>query len=285
MSTSKTSNESTKEKKISVSVDRQLSTTIIGFISMLAGLGLIVFGAMGYLQQINLETLTTNAPVRLDASIASVLLLLSGLILLIAGFGVWRTLFWSFYLFVAGFTVAIIFMLTLFRTNALTKIGIVATSSILGALLGESEYFRGRKSKEDIDVAFLVDFVVYGSISVGVVAILLGIASLVDKFILETGFFEKLLQQVTGENTILSNPLVIGIVVIIVGLVFTISGYGLSKEMSWAWYAFVVGFIVIIITIFLTSPLEMEFITPSVALLLIGISLGALIANYEYFTN
>ncbi len=280
MSENKTSTENDTP-----AIDRQLSTTLIGFISMLAGLGLLAFGGLSLANTIQITDLIENAPIHLDQNIVAVLMALSGIILLIAGFGVWRTLSWAFYLYLLGFIVAIIFMLALFSTNILTKIGIVIVSSILGALLGESEYYKGRKSKEDVNVAFLVDFVVYGSMSSGIVGILLGFASLIDKFVLETGFFENLFTEATGGNEVLSDPMIVGIIAILAGIIFVVSGYGLSKESSWAWYIFVVGFLVVITVIFLMSPLELEFILPSAALLLIALNLGALIANYEYFTN
>ncbi len=280
-------NESSEEKKGKTppATDRQLSTTLIGVISMLAGLGLIMFGGLTIGSIVKIDALTRNAPVAMDSTIVGSLMAVSGLILIIAGFGVWRTLSWAFYLYLAGFLVAIVFMLAFFSTNILAKVGLVVVSAILGALLGEAEYFKGQKTKEDVDVAFLVDFVVYGSMSVGFVSVLLGIAALADQFVLQAGFFENLLTEATGDNQVLSNPLIVGIIVIVTGIVFMVSGYGLSKEMSWAWYVFVAAFVITILVIFLMSPLELAFVLPSLALLLIGLSLGALIANYEYFTN
>ncbi len=264
-------------------------TAVMGVVTLIFG----VFVALDLLKSLNFipgaakfsNTLNSIPFIGSNTILLGLLIGIIGIILCIIGIGLYKTMQFAWLIAVPGLIVGIVLTLIVFRTNILQKIGITFFSILLGALLAESEYYKGNKPDTEVKVTVLIKLTSLGSIIGGIIITLLGVGITVDSFLenIDLKLSSLILEQGQESSLLPNDPLIIGIIALVIGILLAVSGYGLYKVLPWGYYLYIVFFILGMLGVLLFSPFSISFIVPTGLVALMGFVLGAIWAESEYF--
>lgn len=257
--------------------DTPTSIKYIAFATFVLGILTILFGLLEYFDITTLyESLTE--PLN-DKIIFTSLLVILGVIIVIVGFGLLKTLNYAFFIFLGIYALVMALMLFIFPDFTGTKIILAIVAFMIGDILAEHEYFfrEGGIWEKPPTIFKYLSFV---QIILGIIVIIVGALIFAE---IEVPFFdfETWLQGVSSMLEYDSGSY--GIILIIVGIILLIAGFALYKTIWVALYLYIIAAIIIIVFIFLITPVELNFYFTAVIIIFASILAGDIVAENEVF--
>lgn len=254
--------------------------TTIKYISVatfMLGLLIIIFGL---LEIFDISTIHQDLmePLNDKTNFAAVMIIL-GLVTLAVGFGLYKTLSYAFFIFLAIYALAMALILFVFPDFTGTKIILAVIAFMIGDILAEQEYFfrEGGNWEKPPTIFKYLSLV---QMLLGIVVIIVGVLVYLE---IEVPLFD-FESWVQGFTPLIAwSPTIYGIILLIIGILLIFAGYTLFKTIWVALYLYIITAAIMIVFIFLISPLDANFIIPAILILFASILAGDIVAENEVF--